>query len=67
MDDVIHLNIGDMEFAGIVRRVDDFGRIAIPKILREMINNGKRNMEGVKMAVIPCKFDDEVMFILKKL
>ena len=49
---------------GIVRRIDDLGRIVIPKELREKVF-GKRNADGEPMEFYYEKDEDNVTLILK--
>ena len=50
---------------GIVRRVDDLGRIIIPKELREKVF-GKRDATGEPMEFFYEKEDDNIVLIIKR-
>jgi len=53
-----------MVATGIVRRIDDLGRVVIPKELREKIF-GRRDTAGEPVEFFYKKEDDKIILILK--
>ena len=53
-----------MVATGIVRRIDDLGRIVIPKELREKVF-GRRDATGEPMEFFYTKEDDNIVLIIK--
>jgi AbrB family looped-hinge helix DNA binding protein len=53
-----------MVATGLIRRVDDLGRIVIPKELREKVF-GSRYADGEPMEFFYEKEDDKIVLILK--
>lgn len=53
-----------MVATGIIRRVDDLGRIVIPKELREKVF-GRRDATGEPVEFFYEKEDDKVVLVIK--
>lgn len=53
-----------MVATGIIRRVDDLGRIVIPKELREKVF-GRRDATGEPVEFFYKKEDDKIVLVLK--
>ena len=60
----MQIDADKLRYLGLARRVDDLGRVSIPKVLRDAVL-GPENEQSVEMVL--CRYNGEKVILMRKL